>query len=902
MRKSVNLLALAVAGLGLSFATAHAQLNLNWEEIGPNNHGNHTRALTVDASGNVWAGSVGGGLWKSTDRGSTWTQSGITDNLAVSCIAADGNNIYVGTGENYFFEPAISYIPNWKPDSVTTFRWGFFGYTGQPGQGVFVSNDGGSTWTHNNGTWNNTSVPYAGDFKSIQKIAAKGGRVLVGSLAGLYYSDNNLSTVTKSQGTSIFQSRTILDIEFLAGGVVMVATRDSLYRSTDNGTSFGPGINSIIPVGTTPPNNRLGGKRVEIAVAPSNDNIAYVTGASDINGNCTGVFRTADAGLTWVRIAPFESSSFQPFSGQGLYNLILGVHKNDPDAVVLGGRRLYRYSADNGWVTAASHTYIPGFSTNYVPRPQLVFAIDPTSDSTYYIGTDGEIVRTDNFGRRFSFKCKGFNNAHLNGIDASPQWQVLASDRYKGVLFKDNANPSVNLQQFTELTVLNEGGIARWCPTLPDHIVAQGPDGGLLRSFTVGSSFEAFYSVPEYPFHPSFGVNPDSMIIDRPDTASGGGTLYDVGTVPVTAWDWDGYIPAASLTNDTSIMATPLTLYMATRSFVWVCRNPFGSIDSLPTWNRLCNDITVGNLGANVREYLTALTSAGDAAHTVWVGSSSGRIHRFLNANDPLNRDITTTVNLVNDPAMPRRWISDISVNPSNPNIVAVTYGGYANGDDRVWITNNAMDPVPTWRSAAANLPANLPVYSVAFHPAPSKNALVIGTDEGVYGSNTDFTNVANPFSWNFEGTAIGKVPVYDVVFRRYFQDWIDNANWKYSPDYTLFVATHGRGGFKSRSLVSNDGEGKFNNSGIQVSLSPNPTTSQSTLEISLPTATRVTVEVYDLQGTRVAATEAHTWNAGKSEMTLNTQTLPAGMYLVKTYFVNGQGEFQHTLKQVVVK
>lgn len=901
MRKSVNLLALAVAGLGLSLGTAHAQLNLTWEEIGPNNHGNHTRALTVDASGNVWAGSVGGGLWKSTDRGSTWVQSGIADNLAVSCIAVDGNNIYVGTGESFFYEPATSYIPTWKADSVTTFKWGFFGYTGQPGEGVFVSNDGGATWSHNNGTWNASSVPYAGDFKSIQKVAAKGGRVLVASLAGLYYSDNSLSTVTKSTGTTAFQTNTIVDVEFLGGNVVLAATKDSLYRSTNNGSSFGAAINSSVPVGTTAPNNRLAGKRLEIAVAPSNDNIAYITGASGVNNNCTGVFRTVDAGVTWTRIAPFESSSFQPFSGQGLYNIILAVHKNDPDVVVLGGRRLYRYSVADGWVTTASHTNFPGFTTNYVPRPQLSIAIDPTSDSTYYIGTDGELVRTDNFGRTFSFKTKGFNNAHLNSIDASPQWQLLAGDRYKGILYKDNANTTTNLQQFTEMTAASEGGVARWCPTMPDHIVSQGTDGGLVRSFTVGTSFESFYAGPVYPFHPSFGVNPDSMIVDRPDTASGGGTLYDVGSVPVTPWDWDTYIPSGTLGNDTTIMNLPLTLYMASRSFVWVCKNPFGSIDSLPTWNRLCNDITATNIGANVREYITALTSAGDGNHTVWVGSNSGRIHRLDLCDDPLNRDITSTVTLVNDPAMPRRWVSDIAVNPNNPNVVAITYGGYHLGDDRVWITNNAMDAVPTWRSAANGLPANLPVYSIAFHPAASTTAMVIGTEEGVYGSSSNYNAPGNPIAWNFEGAAIGKVPVYDVVFRRYFQDWIDSQNWKYSPDYTLFVATHGRGAFKSRSLVGTQ-EGNFATSGIQVGLSPNPATTQSTLEITLPTATRVKVEVYDLQGTRVAALEERTWNAGKNETTLNTQALPAGMYLVKTFFANGQGEYQHTLKQVVVK
>lgn len=901
MRKSVNLLALAVAGVGLSCSSVSAQLGLSWDELGPNNQGNHTRALAVDGSGNVWAGSVGGGLWKSTDGGSTWEQSGITENLAVSSIAVDGNTLYVGTGESFFYEPATTFINGWHYDSVSTWKSGFFGFAGQPGEGVFVSNDGGATWTHNNATWSPSSVPYTGVFKSIQKIAAKGGRVLVGALDGLYVSDDQLATATKAGGTNAFRSNPIVDVDFLGGGVVLAATKDSVYRSTDNGSNFGAAINSSIPTGTTAPNNRVGGDRIEFAVAPSNDNIVYVTGASGINGNCTGVWRSDDAGVTWTRIAPFESASFQPFQGTGVYNLVLAVQKNDPNAVVLGGKRLYKYSQANGWVTTASHIYTPGFSTNYVPATQLSIAVDPNSDSTYYIGTDAEIVRTTNFGRTFSFKTKSYNNAHLSSVHGSPKWEVLVGDRYNGVLYKDNANSSSNLQQFTQLTNESNGGVARWCPTLLDHIVSQGDVTGLVRSFTVGTSFETFYGLPLYPIHPSFGVNADSMWVDRPDTSSGGGTLYDVGGVTVAPWAWDEYIPAANLGDDTLIQNTPLYLYLATRNFVWVCTNPFGSIDSLPNWNRLTVDITRTSFGNNKREFITALTVSNDASHTVWVGTNDGRIFRINNANDPVNRDVTTATLQVDDPSMPRRWVTDIAVDAGNNGIVAVTYGAYASGDDRVWITNNGMDAVPTWRSAQANLPANLPVYSIAFHPQGGRYATVIGTDRGVYGSNTDYSNTGNTFNWSEESVGIGRVPVTDISYRRYYAEWIDANNYKYSPDYTLFIATAGRGAFKSTNLVSTEERG-FELSGIKMELSPNPATVLSNINIDLPSATRVKLEAFDLQGNRVAVLGDRMWGAGKLEVEFNTANLPAGIYLVKGQFVNGKGEFHQTLKQVVVK
>ncbi|MBS1656447.1 MAG: hypothetical protein JSU05_16450, partial [Bacteroidetes bacterium] len=57
--------------------------NISWQERGPNNIGGRTRAILIDQSdgtGNtVWAGSVSGGLWKTTNfknASPTWNQVG----------------------------------------------------------------------------------------------------------------------------------------------------------------------------------------------------------------------------------------------------------------------------------------------------------------------------------------------------------------------------------------------------------------------------------------------------------------------------------------------------------------------------------------------------------------------------------------------------------------------------------------------------------------------------------------------------------------------------------------------------------------------------------------------------------------------------------------------------------
>lgn len=82
-----------------------------WIERGPNNVGGRTRAVIFDpndaSNETVFAGGVSGGLWKNTNISnalSEWTQVGIPENLAVSCITIDPNDSnvwYLGTGESY---------------------------------------------------------------------------------------------------------------------------------------------------------------------------------------------------------------------------------------------------------------------------------------------------------------------------------------------------------------------------------------------------------------------------------------------------------------------------------------------------------------------------------------------------------------------------------------------------------------------------------------------------------------------------------------------------------------------------------------------------------------------------------------------------------------------------------
>jgi len=95
---------------------------LSWEQRGPANIGGRTRAVVVDPddnTNNTWfAGAATGGIWKTTDGGDTWSNlSENFTNLSVNALAMSSSNtdvLYAGTGESF---PGGTYLKGngiWK--------------------------------------------------------------------------------------------------------------------------------------------------------------------------------------------------------------------------------------------------------------------------------------------------------------------------------------------------------------------------------------------------------------------------------------------------------------------------------------------------------------------------------------------------------------------------------------------------------------------------------------------------------------------------------------------------------------------------------------------------------------------------------------------------------------------
>ena len=188
-------------------------LATSWTEMGPNNVGGRTRAILVDKNNNntLYAGSVSGGLWKSTTGGSSWVRVAGMEDLPIGaiCQAANGD-IYVGTGEGYTADGNKG--------------------SGFWGRGIYKSTDG-VTFTQIPSTWDGTTTT-TNAFKAIYSLAAhptNPSKIYAGTNKGLRVTTDGGATWTNPiTGTDASGRATCVKISKDAS-VVVAAVNEKAY-------------------------------------------------------------------------------------------------------------------------------------------------------------------------------------------------------------------------------------------------------------------------------------------------------------------------------------------------------------------------------------------------------------------------------------------------------------------------------------------------------------------------------------------------------------------------------------------------------------------------------------------------------------------------------------------------
>ncbi len=382
--------------LRVSNATNRAAIaNITWTERGPSNVSGRTRAILIDANdgaGNtIWAGSVGGGLWKSTNAGNSWTPvNELFDNLAIASIAQDPSNpniIYFGTGEGFFNADAIR------------------------GLGIWKTTDGGNTWNQLSSTNNST-------FYYVQKIVVNSSGTVYACTrdGGVQRSTNGGSSWSKVLGSGAGASANrAADIELASNGDLYAAMglfqTDGIYKSTNGGTSWSKLTGGGLP--------SSGYQRIELACAASNANVVYAL-MQGTNYDCSGIYRTDNGGSNWTSLpvpGAFGMSNF--CRGQAWYDLICGVDPNNSNRVFIGGIDLL-VSGNGGSSWSQVSQWYGGGGYQYMHADQHAIVFQNGNSKVIWFGNDGGVYRTTNGTAgtpTISFRGNGYNVTQYYAAD-----------------------------------------------------------------------------------------------------------------------------------------------------------------------------------------------------------------------------------------------------------------------------------------------------------------------------------------------------------------------------------------------------------------------------------------------------------------------------------------------------
>lgn len=221
--------------------------------------------------------------------------------------------------------------------------------------------------------------------------------------------------------------------------------------------------------------------------------------------------------------------------------------------------------------------------------------------------------------------------------------------------------------------------------------------------------------------------------------------------------------------------------------------------------------------------------------------------------------------------------VEGIALNPSNSNDLIIFQGaGVAKR------SLNAGSASPTFTNLASISGASSPFTYDGIIDRDDSDIIVIGTSHGVFVSDNGGTTWTQS-SDEFDGT-----PVYHVV-----QSTRTFAEGNSIPG-VIYIATHGRGIWKSSSLLGLKDDTKTDAENFKTKLKafPNPTANSAALSFELLNAGTVTVNVYSITGSKVKTIVEKNMSSGYNTLDLDASDLPKGTYIVK---FNSGGQSQTT-------
>jgi len=671
---------LAAGPLAAQQSDESALKGMTWRSIGPYRGGRVLAVAGVPGDTNVYYfGGVAGGVWKTTDAGSSWQP--LFDKQPVSSIGSiavadsDPNVIYVGTGEACI-RNNISF-----------------------GNGVYKSTDAGKTWKHVGlaDTRHIGRVIVHPRNPDVVFVAALGHAYGPNAERGIFRSTDGGKTWEKvlyrddrTGAIDVTFDRSNPHVLFAAlweasrspWGLTSGGPGSGLYRSADGGATWKRLEGNGLPKGL------LG--RIGVSVSAADSNRVYAL----IEAEEGGLYRSDDGGEKWTRV-----NDDHRFRQRAWYYTHVIADPANPDTLYVLNTGMYR-STDGG----------QKFTLLLVPHgDHHGLWIDPTNSQRMINGNDGGATISVDTGKSWT---RQDNQA------TAQFYHVITDNRFPYYLY--------GAQQDNSTVAIASMSDSGWIDRADWYAVGGGESGYIAPdprdpNIVYAGSYQG--NITRFDRRTGQAQN----ISPWPEASDGSGAA-----ALKHRFTWTEPIVISPHDPNVLYHAAEVLFRSTNGGMSWTAISPDLTRNDKSKQQTAGGPITKEDTGAEYYDVIYSVAESPLQKDLIWVGTDDGLVHITRDAG---RKWTNVTPNQVSE------W-SMISVIDPSPHLAAAAYiavDRHRLDDYRPYIYKTS-DFGKSWTKITAGIPDGTYVHAVR-EDRKKRGLLYAGTETGVYVSFDDGAN-----------------------------------------------------------------------------------------------------------------------------------------------------------------